>query len=128
MMLNLLIIDDDIFFRELIKDILQDYPVTVHEAANGDEGLVVMRQEAIKVVVTDIIMPEKEGLESIIEILQKYPGTKIVAVSGGGSAGSSDYLEMAASLGAHATLAKPFEKEELIETLNQLVDNKLAVD
>ncbi len=126
-MLNLLIIDDDIFFRELIKDILQDYPVTVHEAANGEEGLVVMRQETIKVVVTDIIMPEKEGLESIMEILQKYPGTKIVAVSGGGAGRGSDYLEMATSLGAHATLAKPFEKEELIEALNQLTDNKLVV-
>lgn len=123
MLLNLLIIDDDVFFRELVKDILQDYPVMVHEASNGEEGLIVLRQEPIKVVITDIIMPEKEGLESIIEIIQKYPGIKIVAVSGGGATGSNHYLEMASSLGAHATLAKPFKKEELLELLVQLAGN-----
>lgn len=126
MLLNLLIIDDDIFFRELIKDILQEYPVTVYEAANGDEGLLVLRQESIKIVITDIIMPEKEGLESITEIIQKYPGIKIIAVSGGGATGSNQYLEMASSLGAHGTLAKPFEKDELIEMINILTGNQLV--
>lgn len=120
MLLKLLVIDDDVFFRELVKDILQDYPITIHEASNGEEGLLVLRQEPIQIVITDIIMPEKEGLESIIEIIQKYPGIQIIAVSGGGASGGNYYLEMASSLGAHATLAKPFEKQELLDLLMQL--------
>ena len=126
MLINLLIIDDDIFFRELLKDILIEYPVQLYEASNGEEGLDILKQEPIHVVITDIIMPEKEGLESIIEIIQKYPGVKILAVSGGGSDGSVHYLEMAKSLGAHETMAKPFSQNELIEKLNKLTNNKIT--
>lgn len=125
MLINLLIIDDDIFFRELIKDILNDYPVNILEATDGDKGLEMLKSEPIHLVITDIIMPEKEGLESIIEIIQKYPGVKILAVSGGGSSGSPHYLEMARSLGAHATLAKPFDDKTLIDKINELIHNKL---
>ncbi|PLX17946.1 MAG: response regulator [Salinivirgaceae bacterium] len=124
MLTNILIIDDDIFLRELIKDILIDYPVNIFEAGNGDQGLELLKQEPIHLVITDIIMPEKEGLESIIEIIQKYPGIKILAISGGGSTGSEQYLEMASNLGAHATLAKPFDKDDLLEKLNELTDNR----
>jgi len=124
MLTNILIIDDDIFLRELIKDILIDYPVNIFEAGNGDQGLELLKQEPIHLVITDIIMPEKEGLESIIEIIQKYPGIKILAISGGGSTGSEQYLEMASNLGAHATLAKPFDKDDLLEKLNELTYNR----
>ena len=124
MLTNILIIDDDIFLRELIKDILIDYPVNIFEAGNGDQGLDILKQEPIHLVITDIIMPEKEGLESIIEIIQKYPGIKILAISGGGSSGSEQYLDMASNLGAHATLAKPFGKDDLLEKLNELIDNR----
>lgn len=124
MLTNILIIDDDIFLRELIKDILIDHPVNLFEAGNGDQGLEILKQEPIHLVITDIIMPEKEGLESIIEIIQKYPGIKILAISGGGSSGSEQYLEMASNLGAHATLSKPFDKNELLEKMNELIDNR----
>lgn len=124
MLINLLIIDDDIFFRELIKDILNDYPINIIEAANGEEGLDTLKKEPIHVVITDIIMPEKEGLESIIEIIQKYPGVKILAVSGGGASGTTYYLEMAQSLGAHETLAKPFDNKALIDKINLLTNRK----
>lgn len=124
MLTNILIIDDDVFLRELIKDILLDYPVSIFEAGNGDQGLDILKQEPIHLVITDIIMPEKEGLESIIEIIQKYPGIKILAISGGGSSGSEQYLDMASNLGAHATLPKPFGKDDLLEKLNELVDNR----
>ncbi len=127
MLLNLLLIDDDIFFRELIKDILIDYPVNVIEAPDGDQGLELLKKEPVHIVITDIIMPEKEGLESIIEIIQKYPGVKIIAVSGGGNTGTTQYLDMAESLGAHETLAKPFEASELIEKINKLTNNKLKM-
>ena len=128
MLINMLIIDDDIFFRELIKDILIEFPVQLYEAPDGEKGIDILKKEPIHIVITDIIMPEKEGLESIIEIIQKYPGVKILAITGGGSSGSVHYLEMAKSLGAHATLAKPFDQHDLIAKLNELTDNKFAPD
>ena len=121
MLTKILLIDDDIFFRELVKDILVDYPVDILEASNGDKGLEIIKNNPIKLVITDIIMPEKEGLESIIEITTKYPGIKILAISGGGSSGNVNYLEMAESLGAHGILAKPFGKDELISELKKLL-------
>ncbi len=127
MLLNLLLVDDDIFFRELIKDMLIDLPVNIIEAPDGEKGIDILKREPIHIVITDIIMPEKEGLESIIEIIQKYPGVKIIAVSGGGNTGTTQYLDMAQSLGAHATLAKPFEKKELLEKMNELTNSNLNI-
>jgi CheY-like chemotaxis protein len=120
MLTRLLIIDDDIIMREIIKDSLTDYPIHVDEASNGVEGIKKIRENRYDVVLTDIIMPEKEGLELIME-LKSVPGNiKIIATTSGGSVTADEYLEMAKGLGADAVLAKPFSETKLVEIINEL--------
>ena len=84
-------------------------------ATNGREALEVVNQEPCDVVVTDIFMPEKEGLETIMELRRDHPDTKIIAISGGGQKGRLlPALHIATKLGAHRTLQKPFDSEEMI--------------
>jgi len=71
-------------------------------------------------VITDIIMPEQEGIDTIIQIRRERPGIKIVAISGGGRIRNIDFLEMAQSLGADEVIAKPFEADELLNRLLRL--------
>ena len=86
----------------------------VEEAANGAIGLQKCKEKRIDLVISDVIMPEKEGLEVIRELKRDYPAIKIIAISGGGHIGPVDYLEMAQKLGAHATLMKPFSHQQLM--------------
>ena len=87
-------------------------------ATNGREALEMVNQEHCDVVVTDIFMPEKEGLETIMELRRDHPTTKIIAISGGGQKGRLlRALDIAAKLGAHCTLQKPFDSEQMITAL-----------
>ena len=120
MLTRLLIIDDDIIIREIIKDSLSDYPIFVDEAANGVEGIRKIRENRYDVVLTDIIMPEKEGLELIMELKVIHSNLKVIATTSGGSVAADEYLEMAKGLGADAVLAKPFSEVKLVEIINEL--------
>ena len=82
--------------------------------------MTVLRDEHPDVVITDIIMPEQEGIDTIIQIRRERPGIKIIAISGGGRIRNIDFLEMAQSLGADEVLAKPFEADELLSSLIRL--------
>jgi CheY-like chemotaxis protein len=87
-------------------------------ATNGREALERLNQEHCDVVVTDIFMPEKEGLETIMELRREHPSTKIIAISGGGQKGRLlRALDIATKLGAHGTLQKPFDSEQMITAL-----------
>ena len=72
------------------------------------------------VMITDLIMPEKEGIETIIEVKKNYPAVKIIAISGGGEVGPENFLVLADALGAHTTLKKPFSGQELIRAIKNL--------
>jgi DNA-binding NarL/FixJ family response regulator len=76
------------------------------------------------IVITDLVMPEKEGMETIVEVRKRWPGVRVVAISGGGYMSASAYLTMASRLGAVKTLSKPFSNRELMAA----VDDALAVD
>jgi len=95
----------------------------VIEAANGNEGLKMLEQQTVDVVITDLIMPEKEGLETITEALELYPDLKIIAISGGTRLGFDSYLKIAKSLGAQRVYSKPVDLRELETAVQELLKN-----
>jgi CheY-like chemotaxis protein len=119
----ILVIDDEAAIRQLVRHILEHAGHTVIEAPNGRAGIQLLRDNRIDLVITDIIMPEMEGIEMIMAIRRDFPATRVLAMSGGGSVkGSSVYLDAASKLGADAILAKPFRAT----TLREVVKNLLA--
>jgi CheY-like chemotaxis protein len=121
-MARILLIDDDDAVRLTISTVLSNAGHTVTEARDGKEGIARYQPEAIDLVVTDLIMPEKEGLETILDLKKKYPNVKILAVSGGGRMAPEAQLNIAKKFGATRVLAKPF----LMKTLSATVDDLLA--
>jgi len=110
-----LVIDDDPIVRQTIQAILEEAGYSVTCAEDGRRGLAAFRRNRPDVVVTDIIMPEKEGIETILELRRIWPEGRIIAISGGGrTAKKDDFLRIAKGCGADAVLAKPFEPEELV--------------
>ena len=108
------VVDDDDLVRAAMCGTLEDAGFTVLEAAGGIEGLRKIESEKPDVVVLDIVMPDREGLDIVLEVTRRSPETKILAVSGGGRlSGKEDYLELALQLGAHDSLAKPFGRKAL---------------
>jgi len=118
-MARILIIDDDSKVRGTYLRILEHAGYEVVVAADGKEGIKTFREEPPDLVITDIVMPEKEGLETIMELKRDFPDVKIIAISGGAFLEPKDYLEMAKLFGAMCTLAKPIEREELLETVQE---------
>ena len=108
-MARILVIDDDDTVSLSMRLALEDADHQVEEAADGLEGMNLFRINPVDLVITDIFMPEKEGLETIDEIKQVCSQTKIIAISGGGRMDSEDYLGTAMRLGADYSLLKPFD-------------------
>ncbi len=113
-MQRILIIDDDEQVRELLTEILEQAGYEVTQATNGDEGLKRYRAWPTDMVITDLIMPEKEGLETIIALKKEFPDVRIMVVSGGGRSPAVNYLPIAKSLGAKNALAKPFSRQDIL--------------
>jgi DNA-binding NtrC family response regulator len=112
-----LIIEDNPVVRESLELILRSAGIDAVTASNGQEGMNLFRLRWPRVVVTDIIMPAQDGIETILQIRREAPETKIIAISGGGSVGNSDFLEIAIKLGAHVALAKPFAPAAFIDAV-----------
>ena len=122
-MARILIIDDDDQFRTMLRKMLEKAGYNdIEEAGNGSIGMKLFRQNPFDVVITDIIMPDKEGIEMITELRRDYPQIKIIAMSGGGRVGPHGYLEMAKYLGAGRTLTKPFKQSDLIDAVQELLN------
>lgn len=118
---RILVIDDDHAVRRTICENLEEFGYEVIEASDGDQGLLYMSlPEPPAIIITDIIMPKKEGLEIIMEIKKKFPATKMVAISGGGRTKSTDFLQLAKKLGSDAVLPKPINMDELEKTIKAL--------
>lgn len=109
-----LVIDDEKPMRELIQAILADAGFAVLAASNGREGLNTLAREKVDLVITDILMPVTEGVETICEIRRNHPGTRIIAISGGGRVRNLRPLQVASGAGADTMLAKPFEPGDLL--------------
>ena len=117
-MSRILIIDDDEIFCQSLSQVLRHAGHEVVTALDGAIALGLYRQEPADLVITDLIMPGKEGLETIMELRRMKSDLKIIAVSGGGWVGASEYLTMAQRLGAARTLAKPFTTRDILETVS----------
>jgi DNA-binding response OmpR family regulator len=119
--MKILVIDDDHMVRYALSRILQRSGYDVVTASDGKRGMMLVRQELPDVVITDIIMPEQEGVETISLLRHQYPQMKIIAISGGGRIRNIDFLEMARSLGADDVISKPFEADELLGRLRRVM-------
>jgi DNA-binding response OmpR family regulator len=121
-MARILIIDDDPQLRRLLARILHADGHEVIEASNGADGLARFAASPPALVITDILMPEKEGIETIRDLRRLAPTVPIIAISGGGASQKSmKFLDMAAKLGATVALAKPFRPPKLLETVALLL-------
>jgi DNA-binding NtrC family response regulator len=119
---RILIIDDDVVTREILNELLETEGYLLANASNGKIGLTLHKKKPFDLIITDIIMPEMEGLETIKEIRDISPQVKIIAISGGGRIDSNDYLYMAGKLGAHLTFHKPLDPEEIVKGVRELLD------
>jgi DNA-binding response OmpR family regulator len=120
-MIRILLIDDDESFRKMLRMTLQRANYEVMEACNGNEAVSLFRSQPADLVITDLIMPDKEGLETIQELRQGRPLLKIIAMSGGGRIDAQDYLKIAERLGASRTLAKPFTQAEFLTAIRESI-------
>jgi YesN/AraC family two-component response regulator len=96
----------------------------VEEAGNGKEASQSYQSHSIDLLVTDIIMPEEEGLETIIKFLKSFPNAKIIAMSGGGFGAAQNYLDIAKRFGAHHTLAKPFSNSDFLAEVKRVLEQR----
>jgi len=122
-MAHILVIEDDEQIRVLLRQILEQEGHEVLEAPEGDKGLKIYRENLPDIVITDLIMPGKEGLETIRELREVNPDVRILAVSGGGKISPDLYLDLARRLGAFLTLKKPFTRMEILGAVDLLVQN-----
>ncbi len=122
-MANILVIEDDLDVRRLLRDVLERAGHGVVEAADGAEGIERVRSQPVDLVITDILMPEKEGIETILELKRDWQDVKIIAISGGGRVGPDDYLKSARRVGAQRTFTKPFDPKALLQAVEELLDN-----
>ena len=120
-MAHILIIDDDAQLLAMLRQTLERDGYEVVEASDGEEGLRRYRENPTDLIITDLIMPEKEGIETIIEIRRDFPDVKIIAISGGGRVDPGQYLSIAKSFGAQYTFAKPIERKELLKAVRELL-------
>ncbi|MEI7728009.1 MAG: response regulator [Verrucomicrobiota bacterium] len=112
-MVKILLVDDDDSLRIVLTKVLQRMGHEVRTAENGLKAMEIYRDWSPAIIITDLIMPEQEGIETIQALRAKDKTVKIIAMSGGGTGDANAYLEIAKHLGANAVLAKPFSMEQL---------------
>lgn len=121
-MQDILIIEDDKELREMLKAALIRHDFIVLEANNGRDALIHFKPGLTDLVITDLIMPEEDGLKVIMKIRELKPAIKIIAISGGGKVGPASYLNLARALGANAVYSKPFSINDLIAKIKELLE------
>ncbi len=117
-----LLVDDNEELLEVQSAYLEAHEQEVFLARNGREALRLLQCEQVDILVTDVIMPEMEGLETIMAVRQTHPHLPIIVVSGGGRIGATDYLTMAKSMGAHSAMSKPIAPAALLAEARFLIE------
>ena len=120
-MTQVLVVEDDSNLRTIVRRILEKAGYQVIEACNGLEAPEKLSDNDIKLVITDILMPEREGIETIVGLRRQHPEMRIIAMSGGGKGGADHYLEMAREFGADMAMQKPFDKADLVAAVENLI-------
>jgi DNA-binding response OmpR family regulator len=121
-MTSILLIEDDSLLRETLATSLAEHGYRVRQAANGAEGLSLFCAEPADLVITDMVMPEKEGIETIGDLRRVAPRLGIIAMSGELAHNPQIYLKIAGALGANRTLLKPFTMAVLLQTIRDVLD------
>ena len=116
---SILIIDDDDSLRDALRRTLHKEGYTISEACEGRQGLKELEHSPVDLILLDMFMPDKDGLETIGELRRTYPKIRIIAMSGGGFKGTVDVLHVAKKLEARRTLNKPFTREQLLEAVRE---------
>jgi len=120
-MARILIIDDEPQIRSMLKLMLEREGYEVVEAPDGVEGIKVYRQNPADLIITDLIMPNKDGIGMIIDLKKEFPDVNIIAMSGGGLNKPDGYLKGAKKLGAACTLTKPIDREEMLRAVKDIL-------
>jgi len=118
---HILVVDDNPDCRNLLQQLLETNDFQVQTAINGVDAIDKYRENPANLIIIDIVMPEKEGIETIIELKKDFPEVKIIAMSGGGRIGPVDYLDAAKLLGVNCTFSKTSTPKELLEIVKELV-------
>ncbi|MCG6880945.1 MAG: response regulator [Deltaproteobacteria bacterium] len=119
---TILVIDDDENIRRLLRAVLEIEGYHILEASDGVKGQQEYGKNPTDLVITDLIMPGKEGIETIRDLRREFPDVKIIAVSGGGRIGPESYLKMAKGVGALRTLRKPFDRKSLVDAVEEVLE------
>ena len=124
-MKRILVVDDEEQIRSMLTQMLEHEGFEVDTAENGEEGMNLITRHAYDLIITDMIMPIKDGLKLIMELVRDYPDQRILAISGGGAIKAERYLTMAGYLGDDiVTLEKPFKRETLLALVNDQIELK----
>jgi len=126
-MKRVLLIDDNAMVRSLLRTFLEQAGFEVADAAEGEAGIQLFRHWPADLVLCDLFMPGKDGLEAIRELIREFPGVKVIAMSGG-SSGGLDLLPVAKLLGAVELLYKPFARETILEAIRRTLQNPLPAE
>ena len=116
-MKHILVVDDNLMMRKLIRNLFHEDNFVIEEATNGVEGLEIIKQHPVDLIITDIIMPKMEGLELIMNIRRDFPNTKIIAISGG----KPYYLYMAKKLGIEGIFTKPLNHQIFLKAVKKVI-------
>jgi two-component system cell cycle response regulator CpdR len=120
-MAKVLLVDDDEMVRQVVKKMLELGRHEVTEASNGVKALQAFTTASFDLVITDVVMPDMEGLQLVRELRALPSPPKVIVMSGGGRGTASDYLEMATRFGASATLSKPVSPQALVDAVNRVL-------
>ena len=124
--MRVLLIDDEPMVRKIVRKMLERAGHDVVDVENGRAGFEQLERAAFDLIVTDIIMPEVEGIEVLTTVRQRHPSITVITMSGGGRTGNIDFLDVAKKLGAAATLQKPFTYGALLEAIDRSVGAELV--
>jgi YesN/AraC family two-component response regulator len=117
MMKHILVVDDNLMMRKLIRNLFHEDNFIIEEATNGIEGLEIIKQPPVDLIITDIIMPKMEGLELIMNLRRDFPKIKIIAISGG----KPYYLYMAKKLGIEGIFTKPLNHQVFLKAVKKVI-------
>jgi CheY-like chemotaxis protein len=120
-MARIILVDDDDQLRTVLALVLERAGHTVTAVPDGARGLAAYRAAPADLVVTDLVMPEKEGIETIVELRAEFPDVRVIAISGGGRHLGTDYLQLASRLGAKRMLSKPFTNQEILTAIDDVL-------
>lgn len=118
---GILIVEDDLELREMLRLSFARKKFTVLEAGNGRDAILHFKPSVTDIIITDLIMPDEDGLKVIMKLREQKPSVKIIAISGGGKVGPGNYLNLAKALGADAVFSKPFSINDLMIKIDELL-------